>query len=646
MLLIALVALTLGVYGLRTRPAESGGPVSLLDLPYAVIHIFLLRIRFDPPYDSLPLSVARLLAMVLFVYGLRAVLVVVIGKVRHTLRKPGGHTVIIGAGQYGQEIARQTLQGAYRSPADETAQASVSSASSRVGHPSVPVVAFVDPSRLALDEAASHFPDVFTYQGDGTDPLVLEDACLADARRVVITMNDEMAAVAAALAVGRFIKDERQRDTENGSGAAAIGPGRSTRREQFWQRYGLDPRTGRLGRWLRRKPAGAQAFSGPVECHVQVNRLFHGVVFSQIGLFQELVDHMILKPFDPCVNAARQVLNEHPLDGPCGIAPREDCRPVLAISGCGAMGEALLLQAARIGHYANHRRLTVMVLDPEGEARRRDILFRCPELEKIVDLEFVTFPLEHQETLSRLETIAADPSVRLTVAICLSDALRAVEQAMFLPAAVVDRSLQVLVRLDDEDRLRFFPACGTRPRDTGASKFKVFGMLEQVANLRAAEDGEWLARLIHDTCREKAREDGCITPFRAVPWDKLDPDIRETRQLQAEHAFVKLRAVGYQVEPHAPTDGEHQPVVLHLTPEEIEALAESEHNRWNADRWLAGWRTSPPGSKKDSVTKTTPYLVPYANFDEETKYYNRRTIRDILLLVERGRVVLRKVRKH
>jgi hypothetical protein len=42
---------------------------------------------------------------------------------------------------------------------------------------------------------------------------------------------------------------------------------------------------------------------------------------------------------------------------------------------------------------------------------------------------------------------------------------------------------------------------------------------------------------------------------------------------------------------------------------EIEQLAIIEHNRWNAERWLAGWMLGEKNIKK----KISPYLVPWTS---------------------------------
>ena len=54
----------------------------------------------------------------------------------------------------------------------------------------------------------------------------------------------------------------------------------------------------------------------------------------------------------------------------------------------------------------------------------------------------------------------------------------------------------------------------------------------------------------------------------------------------------------------------------------IERIAEDIHDTWAAGRIAEGWIY---GEMRDSVQKTTPCLVPYAELPESEKEYDRRT---------------------
>jgi hypothetical protein len=55
-------------------------------------------------------------------------------------------------------------------------------------------------------------------------------------------------------------------------------------------------------------------------------------------------------------------------------------------------------------------------------------------------------------------------------------------------------------------------------------------------------------------------------------------------------------------------------------------LAELEHERWNADRRLLGWRFGP---EKDTKRKIQPYLIDFADLSPEIKRYDIELIRSL-----------------
>ena len=61
---------------------------------------------------------------------------------------------------------------------------------------------------------------------------------------------------------------------------------------------------------------------------------------------------------------------------------------------------------------------------------------------------------------------------------------------------------------------------------------------------------------------------------------------------------------------------------------QVEHLAEREHERWVEERTRAGW-TYAPGDK-DVDAKTSPYLVPWDELDEDIKEYDRDPVRETI----------------
>jgi len=75
--------------------------------------------------------------------------------------------------------------------------------------------------------------------------------------------------------------------------------------------------------------------------------------------------------------------------------------------------------------------------------------------------------------------------------------------------------------------------------------------------------------------------------------------------------------------------GTPSPFNIHDQYPTLEDMARLEHARWNAERLLDGWRFGP----KDIFKKTTPYLIPWDELDDETKTYDFDPIRNFPELV-------------
>jgi len=147
-----------------------------------------------------------------------------------------------------------------------------------------------------------------------------------------------------------------------------------------------------------------------------------------------------------------------------------------------------------------------------------------------------------------------------------------------------------------------------------------------IRDVLLGEAREKLAEAIHEKYRQEKMKD---TRQKAhpddpamVPWKNLMEDIKESNRLQADHTPEKLRAIGCDFAPVK----SREPRMIEITDEEFEKMAEMEHQRFVAEKLLAGWS---PGDKKDYDKKTRPDLVEWENLPEELKDTDRRAVRAI-----------------
>ncbi len=116
-----------------------------------------------------------------------------------------------------------------------------------------------------------------------------------------------------------------------------------------------------------------------------------------------------------------------------------------------------------------------------------------------------------------------------------------------------------------------------------------FSQLEHAARDR-------IARVIHERylaqAGEKAKEPGNLA---GRPWDELNEFYKDSNRQQADHLLLKLRAIGCEA---VPLTDPRKPIACEAVPdgipvEDLVALARMEHDRWNAEKFLAGWAYAP-----------------------------------------------------
>jgi hypothetical protein len=132
---------------------------------------------------------------------------------------------------------------------------------------------------------------------------------------------------------------------------------------------------------------------------------------------------------------------------------------------------------------------------------------------------------------------------------------------------------------------------------------------------------EAIAREIHKEYHADEKRKGVTreTNEAAVPWEELAEHFRESNRAQAAHIGDKLADVGCDLAPL--TDWEAE--LFEFDVDEVEALAQTEHERWMAERLSDDWEL---GEKKKG-RKTNPYLVDWEELDEEQKERDRMFIR-------------------
>jgi hypothetical protein len=131
---------------------------------------------------------------------------------------------------------------------------------------------------------------------------------------------------------------------------------------------------------------------------------------------------------------------------------------------------------------------------------------------------------------------------------------------------------------------------------------------------------EKLAEAIHEKYRRDQAGKKSPDDPAMLPWDQLGLDLKESNLQQADAIPAQLQRIrcGF-----SPVEG-RDPIRIQFGPEEEDVLAEMEHERFVAERLLAGWSLGPD---RDVKGKISPYLIPWEELPAEVKKNDYDTIR-------------------
>ena len=334
--------------------------------------------------------------------------------------------------------------------------------------------------------------------------------------------------------------------------------------------------------------------------------------------------------FDVYDDEARRLLQELPLDGD-GIT-QDDPRTVhVVIMGFGRMGRSLALRAAKMGHFANGRKLRISVIDRQADHHRQHLLFHYPILESdtICELRCYQATAQSLVALKLIEGWIAEPDTILRFFVCLDSNASAVEVGLRLQEILMDRSdAKLCVRIKSQKTLEgVLNAVSKKDND-----IIPFGMVENACCESAFrhEYHEATARSLHEGyCRGMAelRASGqVIAPRPAeVPWEELREEFKESNRQAADHIAIKARALGYQIGKLKEATAGAIPIRT-LTREQKRILAPMEHARWCAERWLGGWVHD---DKRDDDRHRHPDLLPWSRLPDTERRIDHAQIEQL-----------------
>jgi hypothetical protein len=332
-------------------------------------------------------------------------------------------------------------------------------------------------------------------------------------------------------------------------------------------------------------------------------------------------------------HGAQLLLDEYPIFAAKAAA---NYQPHVLVVGLGRMGESVVahiarrwwLQGSQEGERARLRgavRPRITVIDLEAQRKVESLCLRYPQLEKACELNPRQMDICSPEFERASFLFTADGDCDVTaVCVCLDNDSLGLTAGLALLQHLRGHHVPIVVRLEHETGLATLLHGA---EDNAFRHLHGFGLLDRTCQPEMILGGthEILARAIHEDYVTRQRELG-DTPTSnpsLVPWGDLPEDLKESNRHQADHIGVKLKAIGYGIAPLTDWDAER----LQFTAEEVELMAQMEHQRFVEERLRAGWAHAP--GPKSAEQRTSPDLVAWDELSESAKEKDRGTVRGL-----------------
>jgi len=548
---------------------------------HALYHALQLFILHAPHFDGdipLPLEIARWLAPLSSAGGLATLLLRSFREElrRRRLRELRGHVVICGLGRKGMELARHLRRA-------EAPQ-----------RPDV-VVLDKDPPHDLAAECESLGAQLLA--ADATRAGALRTAGIARAASVYALCPEDATNCEIAAQVAQLL------DACGGSG---------------------------------------------LDCYVHLDAAELGQTLQQAlppGLGSSRVRLHAVDAFDP--EAIALLVHGLPLDH--GSLAAGDPRGVrLVILGFGRMGRALAVRAAQLGQFANGRRLRIEVIDRQALRNRDALFFHHPHIGQAADLAFHEHEAASPAVRELVEGFCRDRGWHTSIVIAFDNEPLALEVCLRLAPAFDSDTVRVAVRLEHDGGLaRLLDRLRARESGSALARLQVFGTSRQFVRLSDPEAWplEKFARQFHaayvrlrleQAGGDPRRLEECRQKPELQEWSRLPHDLQDSDRLAAAHIFIKLRALGCEAVPEA----DPRPAITRFEDADAHMLAKLEHQRWCAERRVAGWVF---GETKDVPGRRNPSLVEWERLTPEVRQLDFDSVARIpAILASAGLKVVRR----
>lgn len=407
--------------------------------------------------------------------------------------------------------------------------------------------------------------------GDGTQSMVLQDAGIRTARYLICFLNDEQTTINVVRALHQI--------TEKNPG-----------------KY-------------------------QVRCFLHIANARVSAMLQQSDYFEDEKQNGIdLRFFNHHQMIARQFFARFPYEYAEALRDEETVFR-LVIFGTGDTAKSLLVQALQVLHTANPASPEIIVCGAGADMAGRQLVAEYPGAGMVSSIKYVEFDGAYDQILNELVIDPPEHVIPVVIAAFEQDSANLKMSLEMLHATPVS-TFRVFALNYHNDGLNAL----LRTKQNRLNRLRFFGSLESVCQVEliTKERLDTIARAIHeDYLQQLAPDGGALSESEAYKqsWDALNEPAKDANRAQADHIPYKLAMCGKLTGADAQIAGDPRPISF--TAQEVERLAQVEHARWVAQRYLAGWRY---GVQRDDLRRCHPSMVAWDMLPEPEKQKDRDVI--------------------
>ncbi len=307
----------------------------------------------------------------------------------------------------------------------------------------------------------------------------------------------------------------------------------------------------------------------------------------------------------------------------------------IAIFGSGNLAQSMVIRFARLGYYANFKKLRITLFH-DGNTIVKKLLQNFSGITELIDFEDYDEPLELFD-IEKFNALNKEHHFNAVYLLCENDSLSS-NILKKLTKNDSAENLDIVLTLMNPDGI--ISKWYTAKSIYNINLYK-FNLIERSFTKEAliSEKIDELAKIIHQDYLKSLGDKRNISEKPSHnDWEFLPIDFKIQNREQADHIYIKVRAAGCEVVGLSDSRPEFK---FEETPDIVESLAIIEHDRWWAHMVLSGWKY---GKVRDDNKKIHPYLIPYEVLTNKIKQYDRDTVINMPKLLEKiGQKIVKRV---